>query len=141
VRETLHDAGLRATAADRAVRGRGHFPPAGMEALAGLVRALNALDDEVGGLRWSVRDGQCAVRRHAGRWVLSASAGAVARDAGWFRLKGGPRAPRAALTPAPPLEAWGGHDEEVTMLGSSLAATEADGDATSPAVARGPARA
>jgi len=70
------------------------------DGLTALVEAIERADTQVHALRWSVRDGQCAIRRDRGDWVLSNTRGDVVRDAGWFNLVAPAPEVRQPLTPA-----------------------------------------
>ena len=74
------------------------------DGLNALVEAIDRADTQVHALRWSVRDGQCAIRRDCGTWLLSSARGDVVRDAGWFSHEPPAPEPRQPLTPSADLE-------------------------------------
>ncbi len=72
--------------------------------IPGLLRITSMLEraaEVCPDLRWSVRDGQHAIRRHGRRWTVSRRRGRVVRDAGWFEE---PAHPTPARPPLVPLE-------------------------------------
>ncbi len=64
----------------------GTLTGAPIDALRELALAIEQIDGEIHGLRWSVQDDLCAVRRLSGQWILSVRRGRVVRDAGWFEI-------------------------------------------------------
>ncbi len=85
VAAVLQEAGFQvAWVSGRALEATGATDPDDLARLDAVRQALAAAAAAAPTLRWSVRDGQYALRRHAGVWLVSGRRGAVARDAGWF---------------------------------------------------------
>lgn len=80
----LGDAGLGVAPLGADLDATGTVDPDDVPRLSALRAALAAADAAMPGLAWSVRDGQYALRRLQGHWILSARRGQIARDAGWF---------------------------------------------------------
>ena len=99
LRRAFSGSSLRLDIQDRGFTLGGRLDADDGEALVALVQAIDVADTQVHGLRWSVRDGQCAIRRDRGTWLLSRIRGEVVRDAGWFELPAPPNEPRLPLSP------------------------------------------
>jgi HEAT repeat protein len=80
----LGEAGLAVVPLGEDLVATGTVDPDDVPRLSALRAALAAADADVPGQAWSVRDGQYALRRLGGHWVLSSRRGQIARDAGWF---------------------------------------------------------
>ena len=97
LQRTFQGTGLAMEISDREIAGTLAVQPQDGATLRLVVEALDRADAQVPGLTWSVRDGQAAIRRHHGAWILSGRKGEIVRDAGWFSL------PQPEATDRPPL--------------------------------------
>ena len=101
VSRILTAAGLTVTPTSEGLQATGSVEPDDIPRLSALRDAIEEAATAVPGLLWSVRDGQYAIRRLSGAWILSGTRGTVARDAGWFDDPLPVPVERAPLTPLP----------------------------------------
>jgi HEAT repeat protein len=92
---------LRCRVSAAGINGEATVSPDDIPGLLRITSMLERAAEVCPDLRWSVRDGQHAIRRHGRRWTVSRRRGRVVRDAGWFEE---PAHPTPARPPLVPLE-------------------------------------
>lgn len=97
----LEASGLTVTLGPAALEAAGSVEADDVVRLVAVRDAIADADAASPGHAWSVRDGQYAIRRLDGAWLVSGTRGTVARDAGWFDDPLPVPVERAPLAPLP----------------------------------------